>query len=177
MKSRWILPLVAFCFLLAASAAPAETVKAISSADVFFSPRGGLSAAVIKEIDKARSEVILHAHSFPSYEIAKALADARERGVKVTALLDRSQKREKDTTAFVLEKAGILVYIDSDHTVANNNVMLIDRETVITGSFNFTKEAEEKNAENMLVLRSSKLAALYQNNFDRHMAHSMIFKH
>lgn len=177
MKTRWIIPLAAFWLLLAASAAPAETVKGISSADVFFSPRGGLCTAVIAEIDKARSEVILHAHSFPSYEIAKALADARERGVKVTVLLDRSQKREKETTAFVLEKAGIPIYIDSDHAVANNNVMIIDRDTVITGSFNFTNEAEEKNAENMLVVRSSKLAALYLKNFDRHMAHSMILKH
>jgi phosphatidylserine/phosphatidylglycerophosphate/cardiolipin synthase-like enzyme len=33
--------------------------------------------------------------------------------------------------------------------------MIIDRETVITGSFNFTKAAEEKNAENLLIIRSS----------------------
>jgi phosphatidylserine/phosphatidylglycerophosphate/cardiolipin synthase-like enzyme len=177
MKARWSILLLAALFLMVSSPVKAETVKSISSADVFFSPRGGCIEAIIKEIDNAGSGIIVHSHSFPAYEIAKALADAQKRGVKVVVLVDRSQKKEKDTTAFVLEKAGILVYIDSDHVVANNNVMIIDGDVVITGSFNFTKEAEEKNAENMLIIRSSKVAALYLKNFDRHMAHSMIFRH
>lgn len=177
MKARWIiLPLTALLFMVS-SAVAVETVKGISSADFYFSPRGGLVEAVVKEIDGAGSRIVVHAHSFPSYEIAKALAEARERGVMVVALLDRSQKREKETTAFVLEKAGIPIYIDSDHAVANSNAMIIDKDTVLTGSFNFTKEAEEKNAESLMIIRSPKVAALYMKNFDRHMAHSMPFKH
>ena len=93
------------------------------------------------------------------------------------AEVSRQHSRLTRTPAgFVLEKAGIPVYIDSDHAVAGNNVMIVDRETVITGSFNFTKQAEEKNAENMLVLRSKALAKVYLNNFDRHMAHSGMYK-
>jgi phosphatidylserine/phosphatidylglycerophosphate/cardiolipin synthase-like enzyme len=176
MKIKWRIMLLAFLFLAVALPARAETVKGISSADVFFSPRGGCTQAVIDEIGKARSEIVVHAHSFPSYEISRALAAARERGVKVTLLLDKSQRRDKGTTAFVFEKAGILIYIDSEHHVANNNVMIIDRDTVITGSFGFTKEAEEKNAENLLIVRSRKLAELYLQNYDRHMAHSGMFK-
>ncbi len=177
MKARWIILQLTALLFMVSSAVAVETVKGISSADFYFSPRGGLVEAVIKEIDSAGSRIVVHAHSFPSYEIAKALADAKKRGVKVIVLVDRSQKKEKDTTAFVLGKAEILIYIDSDHVVANNNVMIIDGDVVITGSFNFTKEAEEKNAENMLIIRSSKVAALYLKNFDRHMAHSMIFRH
>jgi len=176
MKKRWSILFLAVLFLAVGSPGRAETVKSISSADVYFSPRGGCTEAVIKEIDGARSEIILHAYAFPSYEIARALANARLRGVKVTALLDKSQKREKDTTAYVLEKAGILIYIDSDHPVANSNVMIIDGDTVITGSFGFTKAAEERNAENMLIVRSRNLAKLYLKDFDRHMAHSGIYK-
>jgi phosphatidylserine/phosphatidylglycerophosphate/cardiolipin synthase-like enzyme len=176
MKTRWSILILAAVFLAAPSTGFAETVKSISSADVYFSPRGGCTEAAIKEIDEARKEIVVHAYAFPSYEIARALAKARERGVKVTALLDKSQKREKDTTAYVLEKAGILIYIDSEHPVANSNVMVIDGDTVITGSFGFTKAAEEKNAEDMLIIRSKNVAKLYLKNFDRHMAHSGIYK-
>ncbi len=50
--------------------------------------------------------------------------------------------------------------------------MIIDKNTVITGSFNFTKAAEEKNAENLLIIRSADLAKLYLDNWNRHRSHS-----
>jgi phosphatidylserine/phosphatidylglycerophosphate/cardiolipin synthase-like enzyme len=68
--------------------------------------------------------------------------------------------------------AGIPVYIDSAHQIAHNKIMIIDRSTVITGSFNFTKSAEEKNAENLLVIPSKELAAKYYKNWRRHKEHS-----
>jgi phosphatidylserine/phosphatidylglycerophosphate/cardiolipin synthase-like enzyme len=39
-------------------------------------------------------------------------------------------------------------FIDDRHAIAHNKIMIFERETVITGSFNFTKAAEEKNKEN-----------------------------
>jgi phosphatidylserine/phosphatidylglycerophosphate/cardiolipin synthase-like enzyme len=51
--------------------------------------------------------------------------------------------------------------------------MIIDRNTLITGSFNFTKAAEEKNAENLLILKGNKpLADRYIENFEVHKGHS-----
>ena len=47
--------------------------------------------------------------------------------------------------------------IDAEHAIAHNKVMIIDGETVITGSFNFTKAAEENNAENLLIIHDKKL--------------------
>ena len=49
---------------------------------------------------------------------------------------------------------------------------MIDRATVITGSFNFTKAAEEQNAENMLVIRDKALADKYAANWQAHVEHS-----
>ncbi len=54
--------------------------------------------------------------------------------------------------------------------------MIIDKTVVITGSFNFTKAAEEKNAENLLVLRSKELARGYIENWQRHKEHSEGYK-
>jgi len=49
---------------------------------------------------------------------------------------------------------------------------VIDKETVITGSFNFTKAAEEKNAENPLIIRNKDLAKVYIENLENHREHS-----
>jgi phosphatidylserine/phosphatidylglycerophosphate/cardiolipin synthase-like enzyme len=50
--------------------------------------------------------------------------------------------------------------------------MIIDQSTVITGSFNFTKAAEEKNAENLIIIRSRELAGIYIDNWKKHLEHS-----
>ncbi len=50
--------------------------------------------------------------------------------------------------------------------------MIIDNETVITGSFNFKKAAEERNAENLLVVRDKELASRYIQNWRFHNEHS-----
>ena len=65
--------------------------------------------------------------------------------------------------------------IDAEHAIAHNKVMIIDGETVITGSFNFTKAAEENNAENLLVIHDKKLAGLYTKNWYEHSQHSEVY--
>ena len=91
-------------------------------------------------------------------------------------ILDKSQRKEKYTSATFLANSGIPTFIDDAHAIAHNKIMVIDRETVVTGSFNFTKAAEEKNAENLLILKSKELAKLYMANWQRHREHSEPFQ-
>jgi phosphatidylserine/phosphatidylglycerophosphate/cardiolipin synthase-like enzyme len=60
--------------------------------------------------------------------------------------------------------------------VADGNVIIIDRSTVITGSFNFSNEAENRNAENLMIVRSGRLAAAYIENWELHRGHAVVFK-
>ncbi|WP_235731706.1 phospholipase D-like domain-containing protein [Fundidesulfovibrio putealis] len=92
--------------------------------------------------------------------------------MKVQAILDKSQRGEKYTGATYLKNAGIPVSIDAAHAIAHNKVMVLDGETAITGSFNFTKAAEERNAENVLIVRDKVLARLYRENREAHRGHS-----
>ena len=144
--------------------------------EVYFSPRGGCTEAIIKELDKAKSSILVQAHSFSSASIAKALLNAHKRGVKVEVILDMSQRTDQYSSATFLYNAGILVKIDAQHAIAHNKVMIIDGETVITGSFNFTKAAEESNAENLLVIRDKKLAERYIKNWQEHAGHSEVYE-
>ena len=141
-------------------------------AQVFFSPHDGATGAIIKEIASAKSEILVQAYSFTSAPIAKGLLDAHKRRVRVEAILDKSHQKDRYTSATFLSNSGIPVYIDSDHAIAHNKIMVIDREVVITGSFNFTRAAEEKNAENLLIIRSRDLATKYIENWNSHRKHS-----
>lgn len=142
------------------------------TAQVYFSPSGGGQQAIIDAIGQAKESVYVQAFSFTSAPIAKALVDAAKRGVKVEAILDKSQRQATYTGATFLRNEGIPVYIDAAHAIAHNKVMIIDGVTVVTGSFNFTKAAEEKNAENLLVIKDKELARIYMENWERHQGHS-----
>ena len=66
----------------------------------------------------------------------------------------------------------IPTYVDDAHQIAHNKIIIIDKQIVITGSFNFSKAAEEGNAENLLIIRNPELAAIYLDNFLKHKTHS-----
>jgi phosphatidylserine/phosphatidylglycerophosphate/cardiolipin synthase-like enzyme len=144
---------------------------------VYFSPNGGCTEAIVESLGKAKTEVLVQAYSFTSKTIAKALVDAHKRGVHVEIILDKSNKNKngKYSAADFTAHAGIPTFIDSSHQIAHNKIMILDRETVITGSFNFTKAAENSNAENLLIIKSKELAKDYIENWERHKGHSEVY--
>jgi phosphatidylserine/phosphatidylglycerophosphate/cardiolipin synthase-like enzyme len=125
--------------------------------EVYFSPNGGCTDAIVRELDNARSTVLVQAYSFTSYRIAKALLDAHKRGVKVELILDKSQRTDQYSSADFVANSGIPTKVDAAHPIAHNKVMIIDGEIVITRSFNFTRAAEDNNAENLLVIHDRTL--------------------
>ena len=139
---------------------------------VYFSPQGGCTEAVVASLDQSTNSVLVQAYSFTSAPIAKALVNAEKRGVKVQVILDKSNRTEKYSSADFLQRAGIPTYIDAKHAIAHNKIMVIDSKTVLTGSFNFTRAAEYNNAENLLVIVDADLAARYAANWQAHLKHS-----
>jgi phosphatidylserine/phosphatidylglycerophosphate/cardiolipin synthase-like enzyme len=138
---------------------------------VCFTPRGNCTDLIVNAIGGAKTSILVQAYSFTSAPIAKALLDAHKRGVQVQVILDKSQRTEKYTSADFLANQGVPTTIDSNHAISHNKVMIIDGETVIMGSFNFTKAAQEKNAENVLIIRDKALAAQYTQNWQAHAQH------
>jgi phosphatidylserine/phosphatidylglycerophosphate/cardiolipin synthase-like enzyme len=151
---------------------PPETKAPALVWQVHFPPSGGATDAIIEALDHARSSILVQAYSFTSETIAQALARAHGRGVLVKVLLDRSQRTQKYTVAAMLSHAGIPTLFDAAHAIAHNKIMIIDKRMVITGPFNFTKAAEERNAENLLVISDVDLADRYTQNWRSHQAHS-----
>jgi phosphatidylserine/phosphatidylglycerophosphate/cardiolipin synthase-like enzyme len=142
------------------------------SVAVCFSPKGGCTEAVVRELQHARREILVLAYSFTSKPIAQALIEAKKRGVHVEMLLDRSNEQETSSELGPLLEQGVAPLIDAQHAIAHNKVMIIDHRTLITGSFNFTHQAEAENAENLLLIKGHpQLVNAYRENFTTHKSH------
>ena len=153
--------------------APSPSVTTTPSAvTACFTPGENCTGAIVHALGGATRTILAQAYSFTSAPIAKALLDAHKRGVQVQVILDKSQRSEKYSSADFLANQGVPVMIDANHAIAHNKVIVIDGETVLTGSFNFTKAAQDRNAENLLIIRDPTLAAQYTKNWDAHRQHS-----
>jgi phosphatidylserine/phosphatidylglycerophosphate/cardiolipin synthase-like enzyme len=147
-------------------------VSACRTQEAYFSPNGGCTEAIVREISSSRKSILVQSYSFTSAPIAKALVAAHKRGVNVEVILDQNQRTESHSSADFLHNMGVPTRIDDNHAIAHDKVMILDGQVVITGSFNFTKSAEENNAENLLVIRDPQLAAKYAENWNKHAAHA-----
>jgi hypothetical protein len=139
---------------------------------VFFSPKGGCTDAVVEALRAAKVSVLIQAYGFTNKAIAWETVQAKRRGVPVRVVLDKSNQTDRYSTANFLTNMGVTVWIDSKHAIAHNKVMIIDSAVVITGSYNFTQAAEERNAENLVIIKEKTIAAQYEKNWDEHLGHS-----
>ncbi len=147
------------------------------SIQVYFSPHGGCTDAILRQINQAKDEILIQAYSFTSRPIARALIQAKNRGVRIIAVLDKSNQTQKYSAARFLQNMDIPVFIDNKHAIAHNKIMIIDKRVVITGSFNFTRAAENQNAENLLILDDlPDLTRAYRENFQKHLRHAVPYR-
>jgi phosphatidylserine/phosphatidylglycerophosphate/cardiolipin synthase-like enzyme len=155
-------------FLVAVLALAAWTTPApAATVSVGFSP-GNAESLVVQTIDNARQSVLVAAYSFTSRPIATALIAAKNRGVIVMVVVDKSQQTARYTSAAYLSNQGVPVRTDSHYAIMHNKFMVVDSRTVETGSFNFTRAATFENAENVVVLGDDPaVAAVYGNEWRR----------
>jgi phosphatidylserine/phosphatidylglycerophosphate/cardiolipin synthase-like enzyme len=106
-----------FLYLIVAlvGVAAADPIRMTGTAEIFFSPKGGATEAVLRVLDSAKQEILIQAYSFTSKPIAKAILAAKKRGVAIEVILDKSNATAKYTAATFLSNAGISVLIDSNH--------------------------------------------------------------
>ncbi|MDE2089942.1 MAG: phospholipase D family protein [Gammaproteobacteria bacterium] len=140
----------------------AQTIRVDSNVIVAFSPHGDATRVIVNAIDHARRQILVQAYGFSSRPILQALALAHRRGVEVRVILDKSNQTERYSGATYMMNNGIPVYIDGRVRIAHNKVMIFDGVAVLTGSFNFTRAAQDENAENILLVEDSpELARAY----------------
>jgi phosphatidylserine/phosphatidylglycerophosphate/cardiolipin synthase-like enzyme len=145
-------------FLLALLLAPlplhAENAAGVSIEDAF-SPDQGAARLVLKTIDTAQSSIEVAAYTFTSRAIAWALIKARDRGVDVRVVLDKRQQGRGSLAGF-LDAHGVPVRINRRYDIMHNKFMVVDGSSVELGSFNYTRSADLRNAENVVVIHNDR---------------------
>jgi phosphatidylserine/phosphatidylglycerophosphate/cardiolipin synthase-like enzyme len=165
------------CAALAAMLSAAPALAAEMQA-CFSPPLAGSCdplSTVLRAIGSARQTIRVQMYALTLQEIVSALVKAKRRGVDVRVIVDRSQLNDDRSDAYrvaALASGGVPVLVDSVPGLMHNKVTILDGETVLTGSFNYTWAAERYNAENLLVLRDSALAAEYTRNWNQRAASS-----
>jgi len=132
---------------------------------IFQSPKGGCLQAILKEIVTANYSIDILAYSFTSQELGEALIAAKKRGLKIRIVCDRSQMNGKGSKIKYLQK-HIPIKVARKVKIMHNKVIIIDSRYVFTGSYNFTRNAELHNSENLIFLQNKEIAKEYQAIFD-----------
>ena len=155
----------------AAVTAPAKPLPAShSELKTCFTPGDNCVDVIVAAIDGAQTEILVQSNNLTAKPLIKALGRAHQRGVKVRVILDKTDERRHDRAGSWLIAERILPQVDTGVASAHNKIMIIDRDTVVTGSFNFTTAAQKNNAENVLLIKGhSDVAAAYIQNWERRL--------
>jgi phosphatidylserine/phosphatidylglycerophosphate/cardiolipin synthase-like enzyme len=135
--------------------------------EVYFSPKGGCKEKVIENIGREEREILVSAYSFTNREIGEALV---RKGKIVHVVVDRSET-SKDMVEYLIGN-GIDVVMDRRHGIAHNKV-IVGSNWVESGSYNYTNQAEERNAENCIFIRDKWIVEKYRENWKLHHGHSV----
>lgn len=143
--------------------------------EVHFSPHGGCTESIVAAIDSAaarRDTILVQAYNFTSEPIGDALRRAHAAGSAVRIIVDSKATHQKGCQAQACKAAGCEVYSDAKHQIAHNKV-IIAGPRVVGGSFNYSTNAEEHNAENCPISPPGwELREAYVRNWVEHLAHS-----
>lgn len=141
-----------------------------------FSPQGKCSAHIIREIDKTQKELLIAVYAFTNDELARAVVQAKKRGVSVQIILDREfdAANERSQSRFLEEQKILLKRISGMKPTAperepglmHQKFAVMDRKIIFTGSYNWTRSADKTNDENLLWFRDAgPLAEEYRKVF------------
>jgi phosphatidylserine/phosphatidylglycerophosphate/cardiolipin synthase-like enzyme len=136
--------------------------------DVYFSPDDHVQASFLDLVDNAQKSIYFMAFSFTSDEIGDAVRARAQEGITVSGVMEDEQINSNIGTEFdPFQQAGLDVLRDGNPGQMHHKVMIIDENTVIFGSYNFTNSAETKNDENLIVVYNKEIAAQFIAEFQR----------
>ena len=133
----------------------------------YFAPEEAVTEEIVAELGDAQRSIHFLAFSFTSDEIGEAMVERFQQGVEVQGVFERRQNRAPYSEYYRMEPLGIEVREDCNPWNMHHKVIIIDHETVITGSFNFSANAARSNDENILIIHSSEVARQFESEFRR----------
>lgn len=156
---RFVLPFVCLAALPAAAQ------------EVYFAPFDDPQAAALRVLDECQSSLDVAQYNIRNPEYVEKLRELRARNVKIRVVVDKKNADQPyNTLDDEIEAEGfeLVRYLNTAKPLAimHLKAVVIDRKTVMTGSFNWNETAQLVNDENMLVIRDENIARGYAREID-----------
>ncbi len=136
--------------------------------ETYFSPDDGVAAQLMNLLQGAQESILFLAYTFTSDDLAQIIKSKHEAGIRVAGVMDNELITSNEGSDFNLfTKAGLNVRRDGNPGLMHDKIIIIDGSIVVTGSYNFTAAAENRNDENILVIHSKEIAEFYTSEFTR----------
>ncbi len=130
----------------------------------YFCPEDNCQKHVLETLEAANKSIVFMTFSFTDKDIAGALVK-KSLKINVTGVMEKSRINQDYNVFYYLNDSGIRVFPDTNPAVMHHKVFIVDEKIVITGSFNPTKNANERNDENILVIHDKEVASLFLKEF------------
>jgi phosphatidylserine/phosphatidylglycerophosphate/cardiolipin synthase-like enzyme len=122
---------------------------------------------LINLISQAKKSVYVAIYSFTRDSLAKALIDAKNRGVEVKVVIEEENAYGQGSDYQILRDAGVDVRLDGNPALMHHKFMIVDGEIMVTGSYNWSTAAEDRNDENFVVIRDEEVVDRFTQEFNR----------
>lgn len=137
-----------------------------STIEVYFSPQDKPSDRIVQLIKNSKHYVYIPTFLITHTKISNALIEAHNRGIDVKVIMDANSVYTRNTKHHLLRSNGIPIKIENYAGKMHSKTMIIDNEYLILGSMNFSNSGENKNDENLLIIKDKVLATHYKNFFN-----------
>jgi phospholipase D len=151
-------------------------VFANAMVNVCFSPQKDCLAEIVDRIVNAKSTITVQAYSIDSKKVIEALKIAHKRGVTVSVFIDgkkfHHEKMMRKQVSKLVDK-NIPVWLSKKSRKVHNKIIIIDKDLVITGSANYTKN-ESQFSDNILFISDKNIASAYIKNWHLQVASAIL---
>lgn len=150
---------------------PNPTIK-IGSTTIqnYFASEDNVVGHILDAIKPAQKSIYFLAFSFTQDDIGKAIIAKQKAGLTVGGVFETTGSNTPYSEYGKMKKAGLDVYTDGNPWVMHHKVIIIDEQTVIFGSFNFSDNANKQNDENLLIIQDPTIAKAFKAEYDRVLA-------
>jgi phosphatidylserine/phosphatidylglycerophosphate/cardiolipin synthase-like enzyme len=134
---------------------------------VLFSAEDHAVSNLIALVNDAQVNIRFLAFSFTDYPLAKAMIDRAAAGVDVKGVYETFGSTSTGSEMKTFFCAGVPVRQDGNVSFLHDKIIIIDNSIVVTGSLNYSSNADDSNEENVVILDNPEIAALYMQEFEK----------
>jgi len=145
---------------------PRLTIDGIT-VENYFAPEDKVAEKIMAHLQQARTRIVFMAFSFTDDDIGAVIRERARAGIPVQGVFEKTGSETAFSEYTRMKALHLDVLQDGNPYLMHHKVFIIDGKTVLLGSFNFSKNAEENNDENLLILESESIAQQYMEEFHR----------